>query len=101
LSKKRKYKKRSKKERIAFRVETELKEILEDIAEKHNLTLSLFVRHIIIRWHMEFLMGHFQKQYTELRKEFLQFARNIEKENKSVTYPQSQEQSSQKELRKK
>jgi len=56
-----KYKKRTKEERIAFRVETEIKEILEDISSKYGFTLSQFVRHIIIRWHMEFLMGHLEK----------------------------------------
>lgn len=66
--------------RIAIRIEPELYDILLTLSKDSSMKLSQFIRCIIVRFHMEYFMGHVTIPYDELKKEFLNFAKSIEKE---------------------
>lgn len=66
-----------KEERIAVRVNIQLYGFLKEFANDNGMTLSELVRHVLVYWHMQFLLGQINKPYPELKKEFLEFAKTI------------------------
>jgi hypothetical protein len=75
--------------RIAIRIEPELYEVLLGLSNEASMKLSQYVRCILIRFHMEYLIGQVKKPYSELKKEFLDMAKKIEKDKIILPYPQS------------
>jgi hypothetical protein len=67
-----------KEERIAIRVNVQLHEFLNEFARDNGMTLSELVRHVLVYWHMQFLLGQIQKPYNQLKSEFLEFAKTID-----------------------
>lgn len=74
--------------RIAIRIEPELYDVLNGLSRDSSMKLSQYVRCILIRFHMEYLMGQVKKPYNELRKEFIETAKKIEKEK--IIFPAQQ-----------
>jgi hypothetical protein len=68
----------TKEERIAVRVNVQLHEFLNDFARDNGMTLSELVRHVLVYWHMQFLLGQIQKPYSQLKSEFMEFAKTID-----------------------
>lgn len=66
-----------KEERIAVRVNIQLHDFLKEFANDNSMTLSELVRHVLVYWHMQFLLGQIKKPYPELKKEFLDFAKTV------------------------
>jgi hypothetical protein len=64
----------TKEERIAVRVNRNLYVFLRDFAKDNGMTLSELIRHVLVYWHMDFLLGHIKKPYKDLQKEFFDFA---------------------------
>lgn len=67
--------------RIAIRIEPELYDVLIGLSNEASMKLSQYIRCILIRFHMEYLIGQVKKPYSELKQEFLEMAKKIEKEN--------------------
>lgn len=67
-----------KEERIAVRVNVQLHEFLNEFARDNGMTLSELVRHVLVYWHMQFLLEQIQKPYNQLKSEFLEFAKTID-----------------------
>jgi hypothetical protein len=66
--------------RIAIRIEPELYDVLMGLSNEASMKISQYVRCILIRFHMEYLIGQVKQPYAELKKEFLEMAKKIEKD---------------------
>ena len=82
--------------RIAIRIEPELYDVLNGLSRDSSMKLSQYVRCILIRFHMEYLMGQVKKPYNELKKEFLETAKKIEKDK--VIFPNPQQEGKRKKI---
>lgn len=73
---------KTKTKKIVFRVEDSLHEFIKAFAQRNGMSLSEFIRNVLIYFHTGYLLGEFQKTMPELQEEFLKNFPNTKKEMK-------------------
>ena len=56
---------------VPIRMDIRLYNFIKEVAKTNNLTVSEFIRDIVVYFNMGYILGEFNKSYSDLRKEFI------------------------------
>jgi len=73
---------KTKTKKIVFRVEDSLFEFIKAFASRNGMSLSEFIRNVLIYFHTGYLLGEFQKTMPELQEDFMKNFPDTKKEMK-------------------
>jgi len=67
---------KTKTKKIVFRVESSLFDFIGQFAKSNGMTMSEFIRNVLIRFHMDYFLGNIDKPLPELEEDFWRVFKN-------------------------